>query len=144
MAKGPEKESKILKVSRYIEKGQLPQGKIATAVQISKNHVSIIARTMAENGWTSKDVESMSEQQRKEVFTRKDLPEPTTRNIIICSQLMKDEMYTRLGVRPTSMADAIINRLASRTYDLEIQGDSMREMDVTAELERIRAAQARK
>jgi DNA replication protein DnaC len=63
------------------------------------------------------------------------------RSFIICSQLMKDEMYTRLGVRSTSLADAIINRLVSKAYDLEIQGDSMREMDITAELERIRAAQ---
>jgi hypothetical protein len=55
---------------------------------------------------------------------------------------MKDEMYTRLGVRSTSLADAIINRLVSKAYDLEIQGDSMREMDITAELERILAAQA--
>ena len=62
----------------------------------------------------------------------------------ICSQLMKNEMYTRLGVRSTSLADAIINRLVSKAYDLEIQGDSMREMDITAELERIRAAQAMK
>lgn len=32
--------------------------------------------------------------------------------------------------------------LHSKEYDLEIQGDSMREMDNVAELERIRAAQA--
>ena len=55
---------------------------------------------------------------------------------------MKDEMHTRLGVRSTSLADTIINRLVSKAYDLEIQGDSMREMDITAELERILAAQA--
>jgi len=66
------------------------------------------------------------------------------RSFIICSQLMKDEMYTRLGVRSTSLADAIINRLVSKAYDLETQGDSMRKMDITAELERIRATQAMK
>ena len=54
---------------------------------------------------------------------------------------MKYEMYTRLGVRSISLAEAIINRLVSKAYDLEIQGNSMREMDITAELERIRAAQ---
>lgn len=55
---------------------------------------------------------------------------------------MKDEMYTRLGVRSISLAEAIINRLVSKAYDLEIQGNSMREMDITAELERIWAAQS--
>ena len=79
MSKVPEKESKILKASRNIEKGQVSQWKIAAALHISKNHVSIIARKMAENGWTSQDVESMSEEQRKEVFKRKDLPEPAVK-----------------------------------------------------------------
>jgi transposase len=86
MSKVPEKESKILKASRYIEKGQLSQGKIAAALHISKNHVSIIARKMAENGWTSQDVESMSEEQRKEVFKRKDLPEPAVKKEILYAE----------------------------------------------------------
>lgn len=60
------------------------------------------------------------------------------RSFIICSQLMKEEMYTRLSSIAPSLADAIINRISARAYEFEIQGDSMREVDIPAELNRIR------
>ena len=62
--------------------------------------------------------------------TRKNRP----RSFIICSQLMIAEMYTRLSAISPSLADGIINRLVSKAYKLEIKGDSMRELDVQAEL----------
>lgn len=62
------------------------------------------------------------------------------RSFIICSQLMKDEMYMRLSTTSPGLADAIMNRISSRAYDFEIQGDSMRELDIAEELRKQKAA----
>lgn len=66
------------------------------------------------------------------------------RSFIICSQLMKEEMYTRLSSFSPGLADAIMNRLASRAYDFEIQGDSMRDVNIEKELQRQRETQLKK
>ena len=63
-------------------------------------------------------------------------PRNKTRSFIICSQLMKEEMYTRLSSFSPGLADAIMNRVASRAYDFEIQGDSMRDVNIEKELQR--------
>lgn len=64
------------------------------------------------------------------------------RSFIICSQLMKDEMYTRLSTISPSLSDAIMNRLTAKAYQFEIQGDSMREADIPEELEHQRDTKA--
>lgn len=63
------------------------------------------------------------------------------RSFIICSQLMKDEMYTRLSTISPSLSDAIMNRLAAKAYQFEIQGDSMRETDIPSELQQQKEGQ---
>lgn len=63
------------------------------------------------------------------------------RSFIICSQLMKDEMYTRLSTISPSLSDAIMNRLTAKAYQFEIRGNSMREADIPAELERQKEGQ---
>lgn len=60
------------------------------------------------------------------------------RSFIICSQLMEEEMYTRLCALSPALSDAVTNRLTARAYDLEIQGKSMREADIPAELKRMK------
>lgn len=59
------------------------------------------------------------------------------RSFIICSQLMKDEMYTRLSQASPGLADAIMNRICAKAYEFQIQGDSMRDRDIEAELKRL-------
>lgn len=73
MSKIP-KESKILQVAHYVEKGGLSQNQIAKTVHVSKNLVSVIATKMTENEWTEADVRVMSEDERKRIFQRTDLP----------------------------------------------------------------------
>lgn len=68
------KESKILQVAQYVEDGNLSQTKIARSLHVSRNLVSVVARKMAENGWTASDIQAMTEEQRKEVFRRDDQP----------------------------------------------------------------------
>lgn len=60
------------------------------------------------------------------------------RSFIICSQLMKEEMYTRLSTVSPSLSDAIMNRLASKAYTLRFEGPSMREIDIAEELRKQR------
>ena len=65
------------------------------------------------------------------------------RSFIICSQLTKKGMYEKLQALSPSLADAIVNRLGSSAYDFGIEGRSMRELDIQAELEKQREAQSR-
>lgn len=60
------------------------------------------------------------------------------RSFIICSQLMKEEMYTRLSTVSPSLSDAIMNRLSSKAYILRFEGPSMREIDIAEELRKQR------
>lgn len=78
MSKVPD-ESKILSVARYLDTGRLSQKQIAEACHVSKNLVSVIAKVMKENGWTAADVEAMSEEDRRKMFRRKDIPEPSSK-----------------------------------------------------------------
>ena len=74
MSKIP-KESKTLKIAQYIENGRLSQDSIADSVHVSKNLVFSVANKMTENGWTAEDVRRLSEEDRKRIFRRTDLPE---------------------------------------------------------------------
>ena len=56
------------------------------------------------------------------------------RSYIICSQLMKEEMHSRLRMASPSAADAILNRLTAKAYRLKLEGKSMREVDIDEEL----------
>lgn len=62
----------------------------------------------------------------------------TPRSFIVCSQLKKDGMYTKLASTAPALADAITNRIVSRAYELSIEGPSMRELDIPNELKRMR------
>lgn len=52
------------------------------------------------------------------------------RSYIICSQLMNEEMYNRLSMASPSVADAIMSRLTAKAYRLQLEGKSMREVDI--------------
>lgn len=105
--------------------------------QLSNAYLIIIDDFLA-TGFTERDVDFLY----RLINSKPSRNHP--RSFIICSQLMKDEMYTRLETKSPSLADGIINRLVSRAYELEIQGESMREMDIAAELERLRSVQTEK
>lgn len=62
----------------------------------------------------------------------------TPRSFIVCSQLKKEGMYTKLASTAPALADAITNRIVSRAYELSIDGPSMRELDIPNELKRMR------
>ena len=56
--------------------------------------------------------------------------------------MYKEEMYSRLSNCSPALADAIMNRLASKAYELIIEGPSMREVDMVEELRKQREAMA--
>jgi DNA replication protein DnaC len=62
----------------------------------------------------------------------------TERSFIICSQLKKEGMYEKLSLVSPALADAIMNRVVSRAYELTIEGPSMREVDIPEELKKMR------
>ena len=62
----------------------------------------------------------------------------TARSFIICSQLKKEGMYEKLSLVSPALADAIMNRVVSRAYELTIEGPSMREVDIPEELKKMR------
>lgn len=80
------RDSKILSIARYVESGQLSQNRIAEILQVSKNKVSAISRVMASENITVKDIEKMSEEERRSVFRRKDLDPPVENRKTIYTQ----------------------------------------------------------
>ena len=49
-----------------------------------------------------------------------------TRSYIFCSQLMKEEIYTRLSECSPATADASMDRIVHGAYEVRIEGESMR------------------
>lgn len=49
-----------------------------------------------------------------------------TRSYVFCSQLMKEEIYTRLSECSPATADAIMDRIVHGAYEIRIEGESMR------------------
>lgn len=108
------------------------KGKYVKFLRNLSNTDLIIMDDFLLTGVTSKEVEYLyrlfNERPRRK----------NRKSFIICSQLMKEEMYTRMSTISPSLADAIVNRITARAYEIELQGRSMREVDIPAELERIK------
>ena len=51
-----------------------------------------------------------------------------SRSFIICTQLMKEEIYARLSAYSAGLAEAIMDRISHGTYDIELKGESMRKI----------------
>lgn len=57
-------------------------------------------------------------------------PKNRKRTYILCSQLMKEEIYKRMMECSPSLADSVMDRIVHGTYQIKIDGDSMRARQV--------------
>jgi len=57
-------------------------------------------------------------------------PTGKNRSYILCSQLMREEIYIRLMESAATLADAVMDRISHGAYQLHIDGPSMREKNV--------------